>query len=453
MAGPAGRGSSQRVAEGLGELRRRSRATLRDRVARVRSNLGLALQAGVAAAIAWFVARDLIGNPAPFFAPIAACITLAVSVGQRLRRTFELVVGVALGIAVGDALILVIGSGPWQIGLVVTLAIVAALLLGGGSALVVQSASSAVLVATLTPPSSSASYGRFVDALVGGLVGLGVMAVLLPLNPLTVVQRAAGPALDMLAGGLRDVGAALAQGDPQRAEAVLQRLRAAEGEFRAFEEAAVAARENAALAPVRWRTRGALVQYVDVAEHLAYALRNTRVLIRRVTTVLAEGESTPRALATAIRLLGDAVELLRRELAEGVEPDAARERALRAAAEAQRAYEEGVGFSGSVIVAQVRSAAIDVLRASGVERGEATRLARRAIGRSTRIRSPRPATGDGRDGAGPGGRDVVEPDGRDGVEPGGRDGAGSAGRTHRGTPERTDRVRRRADRTRSPHLS
>ncbi len=68
----------------------------------------------------------MIGSANPFFAPIAAVITLAVSVGQRLRRTTELVLGVAIGIGVADGIILLIGSGPWQIGLIVFLAILTA---------------------------------------------------------------------------------------------------------------------------------------------------------------------------------------------------------------------------------------------------------------------------------------------------------------------------------------
>jgi hypothetical protein len=82
-----------------------------------------------------------------------------------------------------------------------------------------------------------------------------------------------------------------------------------------------------------------------------------------------------------VRALGEAVSWLRRELADGVEPVAARERALRAASEAGVAYSEGVDFSGSVIVAQVRSTAVDLVRASGVDAKEANRLVRRAVGR------------------------------------------------------------------------
>jgi len=363
------------------ELARRTGAHLRDRVRRVRMNVLLALQAGIAAGLAWLVAHEVVGHPAPFFAPIAAVVTLAVSVGQRLRRTFELVFGVAIGIAVGDLLIYLIGTGPWQIGLVVTLAIVTAIFVGGGSALVTQAASSAVLVATLTPPTTGVSYDRFVDALIGGLVGLGVMALLLPLNPLTVVGRAAAPILDVLADGLTQTAEALAARDADRMDEALARLRAAEGDLRSLQEAIDAASETAALAPVRWRTRTALNQYIDAAEYVGRALRNSRVLVRRALTVLRDGETLPASLVESVQALGEAVSWLRRELADGVEPVAARERALRAASEAGVAYAEGVDFSGSVIVAQVRSAAVDLVRATGVDATDAHRLVRRAVGR------------------------------------------------------------------------
>ena len=366
----------------------RSRGGLTNGLHRIRGGLALAVQAGVGAGLAWFIAHDLIGRPVPFFAPIAAVITLASSVGQRARRTAELVLGVAIGIGVGDALILLIGTGPWQIGLVVLLAVLVATAVGGGTPLVVQSASSAVLVATLTA-ATGLPWTRFFDALVGGAVGLAVMTVLLPLNPLTVVQRAADPALRALADGLRDVAAGLRARDPEAIDETLRRLRAAEGSFAAFSAAVTAARENVAFAPARWHTRGALTQYVDGAAQVTYALRNVRVLIRRVSTGLSDEETMPEVLATAIGLLGDAVDLLRQEWAKAAEPIAARQRALSAVAEAAKAYDQGVGFSGGVVVAQIRSTAADLLRASGVDFAEAPRLVRRAAGWHDRPRATR----------------------------------------------------------------
>ncbi|MFI5895333.1 aromatic acid exporter family protein [Actinoplanes sp. NPDC051513] len=375
------------TASAVPRLARRARAGLLAGAHRVRGGVALAIQAGVGAAIAWFVAHDLIGRPQPFFAPIAAVITLASSVGQRARRTAELVLGVAIGIGIGDALILVIGTGPWQIGLVVLLAILVATAVGGGTPLVVQSASSAVLVATLTS-ATGLPWTRFFDALVGGGVGLVVMTVLLPLNPLSVVQRAADPALRALADGLHHVATALRARDRDGIDAALVELRAAETSFSAFSAAVTAARENVAFAPARWRSRGALAQYVDGATQVTHALRNVRVLIRRVSTGLGDDEKMPEVLAAAIGLLGDSVDLLRQEWAKAAEPLAARERALSAVAEAAKAYDEGVGFSGGVVVAQIRSAATDLLRATGVDFAEAPRLVRQAAGWRDRSRRP-----------------------------------------------------------------
>ncbi|GAB1694758.1 FUSC family protein [Krasilnikovia sp. M28-CT-15] len=381
------------LATALAQVGGRSRSGVQGSWARVRRGFFLAAQAGVAAGLAWYLAHDVIGRANAFFAPIAAVITLASSVGQRVRRTAELVLGVAIGIGVGDAIILLIGTGPWQIGLVVTLAIVVATALGGGPPLVVQSASSAVLVATLTS-TTGVPWTRFIDALVGGAVGLTVMTVLLPLNPLTIVRHAAEPALEALAGGLRTVAEALADRDEARVLAALDELRAAEATFAGYAAAAKAARENVAFAPARWRNRGTLAQYVDGADQVTYALRNVRVLIRRVLTALDDDEPVPAVLPASIGMLAEAVELLEQDWAKGEEPVATRERALRAAAESGKAYTEEIGFSGGVVVAQIRTTVTDLLRATGIEYGEAPRLVRRAAGWHGRARGGR---GKGRD--------------------------------------------------------
>ena len=73
------------------------------------------------------------------------------------------VIGVALGIGIGDPLISAIGTGPWQIGLVAALAMSVAVLRDGGAVITVQSAISAILMATLYLPGDSGELGRLVD--------------------------------------------------------------------------------------------------------------------------------------------------------------------------------------------------------------------------------------------------------------------------------------------------
>src|SRR5256886_14663016 len=135
------------------------------------------VQAALAAGLSWLVAVHLVDHRAPFFAPVAAVVCLGITLGQRLRRVIELIVGAGLGVGVGDLLISAIGPGPWQIVLVVTLAMSVAVLLDGGAVITVQSAVSAILMVTLYLPGDTSGLNRLVDGLIGGVTGFVVIGV------------------------------------------------------------------------------------------------------------------------------------------------------------------------------------------------------------------------------------------------------------------------------------
>ncbi|MCX5121776.1 FUSC family protein [Micromonospora sp. NBC_00362] len=358
------------------------KSTARDRATRLRAGGVVAVQAGLAASLAWLVAHELLGNPDPVFAPIVAVGTLAASVGQRVRRIVELIVGVGLGVAVGDLFLAVVGTGVWQLGAIVILAIMAALILGGSVAVVLQSASTAVLIATLSPAVGNLEAPRFVDALIGGAAALVVTSVLIPINPLRVINRAAGPALDMLAEQLSNTAEALAGRDIGRAELAMDRLRRNKAELQALTDAVEGAKESTTLAPVSWRyRRGIIRHYSAAAEPIDRAMRNSGTLIRRAVTLIEDQEPVPVALRSAVQALGESVQLLRNEFASGKDPADARARALGAVLSAGVAYRARVGFSGSVVVAQVRTTASDILVASGMPQAEANRNVRDAFDR------------------------------------------------------------------------
>ena len=89
----------------------------------------IVIQGSVAAGIAFWFAHHVIGHPQPFFAPMASVIALGTSTVGRLRRSVELVMGVSLGIGIGDIMISHVGTGSWQIAITVACALVAALFL------------------------------------------------------------------------------------------------------------------------------------------------------------------------------------------------------------------------------------------------------------------------------------------------------------------------------------
>ncbi|MEU1757137.1 FUSC family protein [Micromonospora matsumotoense] len=350
----------------------------RDSHRRLQTYLIVAVQAGLAAALAWVVAREVLGNAEPTFAPAAAVGVIAAALGNRARRTVELVVGVVLGILVGDLLILLLGTGPWQTGVIVFLAITVAVLVRGTGALMTQAGGTAVLIATLTPTAPDLELPRTINALIGGVVGLFVVLVLAPLHPLRTVRRVAGPALELFARDLTASGRALAGRDADAAEGVLDRMRAAEPELRRLGEVIEAADEVVRFSPVRWRRRRALAAYRRGADHLDRAFRNSRSLVRRIGAALRDDEPVPPGLSVAVTHLGEAVRLLRGEFLGTREPVRARERVLDAVREAGAACRQEVGFSGTIVVSQLRTVANDLLRATGVPRDEARRLVRRA---------------------------------------------------------------------------
>src|SRR6266581_1297786 len=233
------------------------REQLDRRLGRWRSAALPIAQAAVAAGLAWLIAVHVIGHHSPFFAPIAAVICLGITLGQRLRRGVELVVGVSIGIGVGDLLISVIGTGAWQVALVVALAMSAAVLLDGGPVITIQSAASAVLVATLYLPGATGGANRMIDALTGGAVAL-VVAALLPANPLTVAHRKASRTLGELADVLRGVAHAISERDADEAAAVLDRARDTQHLIDDFRGALQIGEEIAMIAPMRWHHRAEL---------------------------------------------------------------------------------------------------------------------------------------------------------------------------------------------------
>ncbi|MFF4888492.1 FUSC family protein [Micromonospora chersina] len=352
-----------------------ARRQVQEAYERLRRYFIIALQAGVAAGLSWYVANTLLHNPQPLFAPAAAVGTIAAAIGNRVRRTAELLGGVILGVLVADLIIKVIGNGPVQTGLVVALAISAAVVFRGGGAVMVQAGSTAVLLGTVEPNAPDLAVPRTANALVGGGVAVVVALLLLPLNPVRVVHRAAGASLDIFAHQLTVTAEALAAGDPGRADAALQRLRTAEAERKETTEIVAAAAEVASLSPWRWRRRSQLRRYAHAATHLELAFTNSRNMVRRVVALLDAREPVPPDLPAAIETFGQALRLLHRDFLAGRTPEIARSQALHAVEAGRRARSAGLGFSGTIVASQVFIAAGELLQASGLTKAEADRMA------------------------------------------------------------------------------
>ena len=379
MARPTGAGSiPERAGPLLDEAAERSRISLRLRLERVRIAWRSVVQAGLAAGLAYFIATQVLGHVRPFFAPVAAIITLGLTVSERGRRAFELAIGVAVGIAVGDIVVSGIGVGTWQLCLVVTLTVVVALFVGRGQLLVNQAAVSAALVATLQPPTEGITFARFLDSLVGGGVALLISGLVLPVRPQAMIRRSAWPVLDELAAVLTNVADALERRDLDAAQAALSRARALDDLIEEFATAVGVARETARFAPQRRRSRPFVESWAGAAQEIDLAVRNVRVLSRGAIRAIRLDENVPPEVSQALRDLAEAVRAFDIALEGDGDLTTVRDPALRAAVRATRVLEDTGNLSVSVIVGQIRSTATDLLTATGMDSDEASEAVRRA---------------------------------------------------------------------------
>ena len=330
---------------------------------RLRGNGLPIVQNAIAAVAAWSLAVALLPDPRPAFAAIAAVIAVGVTTGERTGRALQLVGGVVLGITIASLLISVIGTGAWQIGVLVVLAMATATAVGGGEMLVVESAVSAILLVALDPGSADGfTVDRILEGAIGGAVALAVSSFLFPPDPALAPGRAAQTMFVELGRALERIAHALEARDPGSAERALVDARAIDDLIRSVEEEVSTGRDTARYTPPRRSSRVVLDRFARSLPQVDYAVRNTRVLARHVVSLVRDDEHVPEALPAAVRDLSNAVW----ELAASYDAPSHSERARRFAVQAAAGAGAIPETSSDLVLVrgQIRSAAADLVRAA-----------------------------------------------------------------------------------------
>ncbi len=353
----------------LDRLWSRGSTSAQFRVRRWRSKWFQIAQCALAAGVAWFVASDVFGHVSPFFAPIAAVVSLGTSYGQRLRRVAEVTVGVAVGVFLGDLLAAALGTGGWQVALIVALAMSTAFLLDGGQLFVTQAAVQSIVVATLLPD-PNAAFTRWTDALIGGCVAL-VAAMVVPAAPLRRPREQAAVVVRKIADLLRAAGVVMRDGEIEPALALLADARSTDYLIRELQAAADEGLSVVASSPFRVRHRTDMRQMAELVDPLDKALRSTRVLVRRAAVAAYHRREVPRSYALLCADVAAACDQLADELAANRMAEAARP-ALLMVADVTGRLERTDALSVEVVLAMIRSVIVDLLEISGLGPLEAT---------------------------------------------------------------------------------
>jgi len=350
---------------------RRSRASVRRRVDRWRDRLFFISQCALAAGIAWALARYVVGHPQPFFAPVAAMVCLGFSFGQRLRRVAEVMVGVAVGVGVGDLFVRFFGTGVPQIVFVVALAMSVAVLLGAGTLMTTQAGVQAAIVTTLLP-NPGAGFSRWLDAALGGVVALAA-ATIAPAAAIRRPRQQASDVLNELAEILVETAEGLRNKDEQGVTDALRRARASEAMLDDLRSAADEGVAVVRLSPFRRRHRVRVQQIADLVVPADRAIRNIRVLVRRCAVSVWRDEQMPAEFPMLFERLADGTRLIAESLFEPA-ADVAAHRVLGELGRRTAEMPLPTGLSAVVVLGQIRSTVVDLLELTGTSYDDARKL-------------------------------------------------------------------------------
>ena len=354
-------------------------ARIRVGLTRARSGLLQSFQMTVASVGAYLIAEHLLGHTGPIFAATAALVSLGFAKGGlRYRRVLEVSIGCTLGIAVGDTLIHVLGTGVWQAAVVLMTSILLSRFLDNGTIFSTQMGLQSVLV-VLLPPSADGVFARSTDAVVGGACALA-MAYFVPADPRREPREDLRNLVAEFASVLREAGRAVEDYDSTAAWHALVRARQTQPLVDSVTTGLTAALEIAQASPLYRGRRDEVEAIKDSAHYLDLAVRNVRVLARRLASVINHvtlSDEAVASLADALDDLADAVTTLGSALA--VASAGSRESYLRQARNelasvAARLHPGTMGvrtMEGETLVLDMRPMVVDLLEAAGMSHEEA----------------------------------------------------------------------------------
>ena len=343
-------------------------------------------RAAVAAALAYLLSHLLWGHEYPFFSSIVAFIIIGFGTETKIRKVVEMSAGVMLGVLLGELARSTIGPGTWQITVVVFGAGLLARLLDSGNLFGFQVTIQSLLVMIMPVTPGMTPGGRVVDALTGVTVAI-LIHLLTTGDPRSVQRRAATDFFQELEDTMVNLALAARSGDVSVAQAALRSVRISSQSFTdQWKVANEAANEMATYSPTAYRHAAGVERLQHLLIGSDRAMRNLRVIARRevefLTAVNGDAHST---LADALLAARDAITELRAAVSQDDVDFTAARRSLRLLGsyltpELLLKNDLGVRpgraghFEGVTLVIQLRSLAIDLLQATGLEAKDAKRL-------------------------------------------------------------------------------
>ena len=293
-----------------------------------------AVKAAVASGFSWFVAANLLGNQIPVFAPLAAVLTVQVTIWQSVSRGLQRVAGVMVGVLVAGVFAHVAGIHAWSIAVVIFVSLLVGRAMRLGTQGAIQVPISALLVLVLGATTGGYGFDRVIDTAIGAACGILVNLAVFPrihLGEANARVRSLGEALASLVRGVAtwvtsaEAATVTSPRDPALTSAPADTAAAAVpedpdsllGAARLLSDQVTAAARAVSNAEESWRWHPAGRRQRDAVENLHAAIPVLQMVereVRGIARTAAEAGTSwdlpaPAALALARLLIQVASEL------------------------------------------------------------------------------------------------------------------------------------------------
>ncbi|MBA2324902.1 MAG: FUSC family protein [Pseudonocardiales bacterium] len=332
---------------------------LRQPLVQLRTKLAPVTEAALAAGLAWGVAHMLFPSQQATFAPFSAIVALGGGRGGRGARALLMLIGVLVGVGVGELTVRTVGSGSWQVGFAAGMAmLLVSPLLVDSLALIQAGVAAAIVVAT---GNQATGYTRFLDAVIGAAIALLMTQVLFTPNPVRLLSKAAIPVLGAIGEVLNEVARGLSERDSRALDDAIQRLRAAHKPLAAFTDTQPLTR-GMARRTIRGRRHADELAALDHRlDGLSALYTSAAALVRGGQRLVMGPEDVLEDVAAAVATLGQGT----CALAEKPDGFDARRQAARCAAAVEGMRVTGADQEHTLLLREVRQAGTDLSRIAG----------------------------------------------------------------------------------------
>ncbi|WHY72573.1 FUSC family protein [Fictibacillus enclensis] len=243
--------------------------------------LGITLQVlktAIAAALSWTVSSHLSQNDYPFFAPLAAVLTMQVTIAGSLQKGFYRVCGVIGGVIISMLIgyFLQVNAGSIMLVVLIGMAVTTAFKMPGG--VTSQVCVSSILVLAF---GQGYAFSRIIETFIGSAIAVLTNALLVPPNAIPAAEELLLKLSNQASRTLKDL-VVLWDKDPAHRREIQQEVKELTERNEKGIEAVILARENLRFTPFFTKRRIRLTHLETGMKHLNHITLQIRGIARGI---------------------------------------------------------------------------------------------------------------------------------------------------------------------------